>query len=252
MKCCYGWIGALRFCSTIITIVLALAALPALAEGSDVDIAALLRSLSSDPHYNTSMMQQQEPGAIAAAQQAVWRDKLGLQLRLRNGKQLSLPDSKECGTATEVVAHNCTSFIYLGHEERAHLYQVFESDLEGGDFLVVDDLSGAMWRLSDYPATSPDGTRLAVFKNNDMGSEQGIEIWSRASGSMTLEWSGDPFGEGAKVRRYYFLVGWTSETEMKLRVVGQAEAEDSRALRCGLTALRRSTSGWEASKLHDC
>ena len=252
MRCRYGWIWSLRPCRIIITILLALAALPALAEHMGVDIAALLRSLSSDPHSNTSMMQDQESAAIAGASENVSRDKRSLNLRLRSGKQLALSDSKECGATDEIVARNCISFIYLGHYDRAHLYEVLEVRLEGGNFLVIDDLSGAMWRLSDYPAVSPDGTRLAVFKNTDVGSQQGIEIWRRTVDSMTLEWSGDPFGAGPEVRTYYFLMGWISESEMTLRVVSEGNAEAGLDPQCRLTSLGRSTAGWKAGRRQGC
>ena len=193
--------------------------------------------------YESAKIAGLERKALSLAGKAAVRDGATLTIRPRSGRAQTYANSPSCDSADPVEITKCEAFILVSYARSRGAFVISDGKYEGGDWLLVDDISGSMQKLDDFPLFSPKGSRVLVLKNSDADGDKGIEIWSRANHRLKLDWSGSPSDSAAGTGRlYYCLDLWISESQ--LVVHSEAYENGSSAPHIQPLRLKFANNGW--------
>jgi hypothetical protein len=118
----------------------------------------------------------------------VWRAGDTLVLRLRGGDTLRLVDRASGDPAVRE---------YHSFQERwadRGMFLIQKQYYEGSEYLLVDDGTGSVTRLPNWPIRAPDGDRFAVL-SLDLVAGYGpntLQVWTFDRGTPTREWETEP------------------------------------------------------------
>lgn len=154
------------------------------AKSEDAAIAAARR------HHLNQRGMETEALKAAAGKAARQGERLILTLAGAGKPQIFADNRKAC---SDDNAADCARYRLVAALPSRHAFLVSKSVYEGcADLILVDDRSGRRTTLSEVPVFSPDGERLLVQNDCEMGGgadEHHLEIWKRAGDGWKLEWS---------------------------------------------------------------
>lgn len=133
----------------------------------------------------------EEPGCLDRARTlgaGVSRQGNLLTLRFENARPKGLL-ALESGCRA-MVFEKCIVYRLAGYRPVERLYIVDQSLLEGGEMLVISQLTGKMAELYEHPSFSPSTRRFAAVERSDMGDrDRDISVWSWSHDGFKMEWS---------------------------------------------------------------
>ncbi len=219
---------------------LAVAALCSPLALAQADVEKLLLAALRTDSFN--FLVTQEPAALALAGSSVLRDQDRLTLVLRSGLKKSFTNRPQCHSEDVVELAQCVSYRLIAHMKSIHAFVVVKMLSDGGDYLVIDDQSGAETGLGNVPLFSRSGKRLIVaptYVDEDGGT---IQIWSRVGDRYMRAWSGSPFlPDSAPAYVEYDPIQWDSEDKVQVRVNVRDFPKPERVV---FFSLRRDSGNW--------
>lgn len=108
--------------------------------------------------------------AISRFTERVHRNGIFLYLRLKNNDQLVLMDVEH------PYADGVTLYGFEYYDKDAGYFHINVNYYEGGETLLINEVSGNQYFLHEDPITSPRGKRITVVSNAWYGT-RGIFIW---------------------------------------------------------------------------
>ncbi|MCX8505983.1 MAG: hypothetical protein ORN98_05140 [Alphaproteobacteria bacterium] len=166
---------------------------------------------------------KEERERIAAMNGLVQRiDADNLMLKLTDGSEITLTNGNKCGgDGTELEYSNCYGYVFYGHDEIAHGYFVLIGFYESQAYQWVDDRTGEITRIWDFPHLSQSRNRFVSVAATESEGQNGIQIWDLTSGKPVKEWEYSPTEYAL-----YEFVDWEDEDTVNLSVFTYPQRDD--------------------------
>lgn len=228
--------------SALAVLLIALSGFPQSSRADTADNDELQRAKTLTDAENGSGILTLEPAVIARAKSAISRKNQTLTLRLRSGKIVELSDTLPCKGLDP--PKTCADHRAIAYHRAYGLFIICKSLYDDRDYVLVDDSSGALTTLKNFPVLAPSGNLILVSIENDAEFGFGLQIWRRTNHKFNLEWSGSPYYAGGYIT---YRVAHFAEDRIEMRaIIGATLTRPASAKNFVLT---RAKGGWAAKTI---